>query len=166
MKKGFFLKHLYFCIYRNYCNTKQTFVTYKNKLHVFYDATCPICNQEMTRLHKLDQHQRLNMVDMSTNDFDAQDWGVNLEDLDKALHVLTPTGEWLVGLQAIRVVYAQVGLRWLVLPTTCPGIANLLDATYLKFAPHRQAVSRWLGLNSEQTPCNDEMCDLKTPNPL
>lgn len=156
MSQRLFLKLSNFCYYRNNKNNGNE----KKVSTVFYDRSCPLCRIEMQRLKNRDKHDYLFQINMGNADFSADDWGVNLEDLDKALHVLTSEGEWLVGMPAVRHVYQRVGLAWLVAPTEWPLISALMDKIYQTLAPHRVVVSRWIGLSNAQTVCTDEFCEL------
>lgn len=154
-----FLKLVNFCLFRNNINNRHASGTPgTGSSIVFYDHACPICRAEMLRLKARDRHARLILLDISSDDFDAQVWGIHREDAQAALHVLTPANAWLKGMPAIRHVYAQVGLGWLLAPTGWPLVSRLADFTYRHFAPNRFAVSRWLGLAYPPSSCSNASC--------
>src|SRR5262245_15212958 len=105
MWRELFLNPVNFSEYRNFGNKAPN-----ARSLVFYDEACPFCRTEMHRLRKLDTHQRLEQIDISEAGFNAERWGVEAAELDRALHVLTGDGIWLVGMPAVRHIYNEVGL--------------------------------------------------------
>lgn len=114
----------------------------------------------MHRLKARDKHHRITLIDISAERFDPDYWGFPLATLSAAIHVQRPDGQWLIGMAALRHVYSQVGLGWLMAPSGWPLLSRLADRLYASIAPNRQAVSRWLGLQTH-SPCNDALCDSK-----
>lgn len=153
-----FLKIWDFCLYRNNRNTNDADAGGEvPPSEVFFDRACPLCRAEMMRLKQFDRADRLRLVDITAADYDPSTWGVSREAAAAALHVLTPERIWLVGMPAIRHVYAQAGLGWLMAPTGWPLVEAVADRAYRWLAPNRMAVSRWLGLGRAD-PCTDESC--------
>jgi len=159
LAKGFFLKSYDFCFYRNNENNRQDEMADLFSVSVvLYDHACPVCRVEMERLKRRDRQERLVLLDISSPAFNEQTWGISHADASAALHVLTPTNEWLVGMPAIRHVYQRVGLGWMMAPSGWSVISPLADRLYRYIAPNRYAISRWLGLASSSTPCTDSVC--------
>jgi predicted DCC family thiol-disulfide oxidoreductase YuxK len=123
---------------------------------VLYDHSCPMCRTEMQRLKQRDSRDRLRLVDASAADFDAAAWGFDRRALMQALHVRTADGRWLKAMDAIRHVYRQVGLGWLLAPTGWPLLRGLADRLYRLLARHRYRITRGLALTSRGA-C-DETC--------
>jgi predicted DCC family thiol-disulfide oxidoreductase YuxK len=159
MGRRIFLKLVDFCLYRNIENKRQSMTPVNGKTRVFYDGACPICRYEIQHLKKLDRRDRLEQVDISTPAFVAEAWNANLDDMNRALHVLTASGEWLVGMPAVRHVYREVGIAWLIVLSELPVIAALLDAGYLYFSSSRMEISRWTGIGSHEI-CSDDLCEI------
>ncbi|WP_455202486.1 thiol-disulfide oxidoreductase DCC family protein [Kaarinaea lacus] len=156
---GLFLKTSNFCLYRNYKNERwSNTIRVEQPSLVFYDHACPLCRAEMQRLKSVDKYERLQLVDISSPQFDEEKWGVPRSTLSEALHVLLASGQWLVGMPAIRHVYRQVGWGWLMAPTGWPLISPLADIFYRNFAPNRNLISRWLGFHSQRVECSDDIC--------
>jgi len=157
--KAFFLKLNDFCFYRNNENNRRNEVADLFSVSVvLYDRACPVCRVEMERLKRRDRHERLVLLDISSPVFNEQTWGISHADASGALHVLTPGNKWLVGMSAIRHVYHQVGLGWMMAPSAWPVIAPLADRLYRYIAPNRYAISRWLGFASTSPTCTDSVC--------
>ena len=131
---------------------------------VLYDGDCPLCRQEMQRLQSLDQAGRLTLLDINSPAFNEQYWGVSVDDASQALHVLTAEKIWMVGMPAIRHVYTQVGLAWLMAPSGWPLISRLADLAYRLIAPNRFVISRWLGLGKINNECTEQICTVKGDN--
>ena len=60
------------------------------------------------------------------------------------MYVIQADGRVLRAMDAVRAVYAAVGLGWLVAPTGWPGIRWLADGCYRFLARHRMTISRIL----------------------
>lgn len=108
---------------------------------VLYDHSCSLCRREMSELKRRDHLQRLLMIDISHPDFDPEIWGFEPETLKQALHVRTPAGDWLVAMPAVRHIYQQVGLGWLLWPTRLPVLSTVSDQCYAWFARNRANLS-------------------------
>jgi len=108
---------------------------------VLYDGACPLCRTEMLRLKRRDPGNRLRLVNIAAPDFNAPAWGFSQAALGMALHVRSPEGRWLIGMAAIRHVYARVGLGWLLAPTGWRPLRRVFDAMYAWVARHRLPVS-------------------------
>lgn len=160
MSGSIFLKLANFCLYRNIKNNRPHLAVRPAVTTIFYDHACALCRFEMQHLKRLDKYKRLTQIDISAPDFVAADWSLNPEDLDLALHVLTPSGEWLVGMPAVRHVYRQLGMGCLMAVTELPGIAALFDSGYLRFARNRTEISGWFGLRLGLPGCTAGACSL------
>lgn len=108
---------------------------------VLYDHSCSLCRREMSELKRRDHLQRLLMIDISHPEFDPKIWGFDLETLNQALHVRTPEGNWLVAMSAVRYIYQQVGLGWLLWPTRLPILSTVSNRCYAWFARNRSYFS-------------------------
>lgn len=112
---------------------------------VLYDHACPMCRAEMQRLKRRDATDCLRLVDIADKEFRAEAWGFSAQSLADALHTRAPDGRWLIGMAAIRHVYAQVGLGWLLAPTGWPVVGRMFDRLYAWIARNRMWVSRAWG---------------------
>ena len=128
---------------------------------VLYDRTCPLCRGEMYRLKRRDFKNKLQLIDLFDPAFDASIFGIDRAAASAALHVRTAEGVWLVGMPAIRHVYRQVGLNWLMAPSGWPIVSPLADLWYRHFARNRIVISKWLGLSQSERPCQDGVCDAR-----
>lgn len=125
---------------------------------VLYDRACPLCNTEMHRLKRRDRRDRLCLVDISESGYETARYGFERAALLSALHVRTPSGQWLIGMPAIRHVYRQVGLGWLIGLTEWPPFDRFFDALYPMIAANRVALSRWLRIKNRPAACTTGVC--------
>ena len=61
-----------------------------------------------------------------------------------AIHGVTVHGRWVVGVGALRLAYAAVGLGWLAAPTAWPWLRDPAERAYRWFARNRHAMPRWI----------------------
>ena len=106
-------------------------------IEAFYDGHCPLCLHEVRVLRRLDRRQRIRLVDVADETFDAGSVGVTMEAPMARIHGRLPDGTWVEGVEVFRRLYAAVGFGILVAPTRLPGIAQLLDLGYRWFAKNR-----------------------------
>ncbi len=107
------------------------------KLEVFYDGQCPVCTREIGFLQRRDKHKRVRFTDIAAPDFDASDFGIAWTDFMDRIHARLPDGSWIQGVEVFRQLYAAVGLGWLLAPTRLPGIRQIADFAYARFAANR-----------------------------
>ena len=91
--------------------------------------------------------------DISNPAFDPARYGLTAKQVRTVMHVVLPDGRVLRAMEAVRAVYAAVGLGWLVAPTGWPGIRRLADGSYRFFARHRLTFSRILGRKCDSGSC-------------
>ncbi len=114
-------------------------------LTVFYDKSCPLCATEMHALRDIDRHGRLELVDCSAPDFDAEGLrasGVTHEKLMSRIHARDAHGRWLAGVECFEAVYRAAGVEGTARIWGNPGLRPALDRIYPWIARHRQALSR------------------------
>jgi predicted DCC family thiol-disulfide oxidoreductase YuxK len=97
-------------------------------LTLYYDSSCPLCNQEMTRLKQHDQADNLKLVDCSAADYAAPAGAPERQKMMQLLHAQTADGMWVVGVPAFRLAYAGAGFHF---------VADWLDRPYIKQAMNR-----------------------------
>ena len=110
-------------------------------LSLYYDAACPVCALEMDHLRERDRHGRLVFIDIAAPGFDAAEHGTTFQAMDAQLHARRADGSWAIGVEALRLAYAAVGLGWLWRPTGWPVLEPLAASAYRLFARHRRAIS-------------------------
>ena len=106
------------------------------KLTLLYDGSCPICSWE--------KRSAVEAVSCASPEFDPVDYGVTMEALMERLHGITADGRMIVGVQTLLASYRAVGWWWVYLPLSIVP-HWLADLTYMRFAKHRQELSRRFG---------------------
>lgn len=113
-------------------------------LTVYYDATCPLCNGEMTNLMLRNTEERLIFVDVSPAEFVSPLPGITRHDLMSLLHARRADGQVVHSVEVFRLAYEAVGLGWVVAPTNWPLLRPLADKAYPWLARNRYRMPRWL----------------------
>lgn len=117
---------------------------------VYYDGLCPICRREMMILKKKARDHSVGFCDFTDREFDPQSIGRTEAELAAQLHVYD-RGRWIVGMDALRALYNQVGLGKWINWTALPGIRIVCDWGYGVFARFRPRLSGASG-------CSDSQC--------
>ena len=113
------------------------------KLTLLYDGACAICNAETSRLRHWNRMTgTLSLIDISADGFDPVPYGKTHADLMGLIHAIKPDGSMLIGMDALRAAYGEVGLGWLWAPTRWPGLRPIFDRCYLWFARNRYGLSK------------------------
>jgi predicted DCC family thiol-disulfide oxidoreductase YuxK len=111
---------------------------------IFYDSSCPLCKQEMSKLKEHDQDGKLILVDCSAPGFVAPAGAPATETMMQLLHVLTADGVWVVGVPAFRLAYAGVGFGFVVNWLDRPRVMRMLNWLYPLIARNRNLIPGWL----------------------
>ena len=119
-------------------------MTTSDRFRLLYDGACPICRREVLMLHRR-RPQAMDVVDVSSGDFDPAPYGLTLEQVDAALYGIRPDGSITVGMESLREGYRVAGLGWLMTWTGWGPSRPLFDAFYRAFARNRMRISRFLG---------------------
>ena len=122
-------------------------------LKLLFDGQCSLCRQGVLRLKRRDTQGIIVAEDISDPKFDPGRYALTRQDVLAVMHVVLPDGRVLRAMDAMRAVYAAVGLGWLVAPTGWPGIRWLFDRLYAFFARHRLTFSRLFGRRCESGGC-------------
>ena len=113
-------------------------------LKIFYYGGCPLCLSEMKHLMKLDQQQKIDLVDINQESFQAKYPNINREKADRILHGQLANGKILLGLDVTHKAWNLVGKgKWIAI-IRWPIIRIFADFAYLQFARHRHFLSRLL----------------------
>ena len=113
-------------------------------LTIYYDSSCAMCNQEMSRLKQHDQSNKLLLIDCSSPDFVRPSGAPDTSEMMKLLHVRTVDGAWIIGVPAIRLAYAGVGINIVSDWLGKPYINRMMNRLYPMIARHRYLIPAWL----------------------
>lgn len=113
---------------------------------LFYDGQCPLCNREMGHLRKAADDQ-LVLQDIHELD-NPEIWpGTTAEQLLKRLHLLRESGDFEIGLKANVGAWSHTRIGWLFRFLLWPGIRQVVEMVYVRWADRRY--------------CNRYACGLK-----
>jgi len=118
-------------------------------LLVYYDASCPLCREEMHALKAHDGAQRLALVDASAPGFSDPALaaaGIGQDALMRLIHARDADGRWFIGVDVFEQAYGAVGLHRVAALWANPRLRPLWARLYPWVARFRQPLS-WLGLN-------------------
>jgi predicted DCC family thiol-disulfide oxidoreductase YuxK len=99
-------------------------------LTIYYDASCQLCNGEMSNLMLRNTEGLLAFVDASPPGFESPVPGATQHDLMNMIHAVRADGEVVRGVAVFRLAYGAVGLGWVTAPTAWPLLRQLADRAY------------------------------------
>jgi predicted DCC family thiol-disulfide oxidoreductase YuxK len=108
-----------------------------NKLLLLYDGQCRFCRRKIRMLRRIDPHNRLTFCDLRKELPADIPLNLPLKELEKQIHAVFPDGTVAAGMEAVRAVFRQIGLGWLIAPTGWPGLRFIFDAVYRFIARNR-----------------------------
>lgn len=114
-------------------------------LVIYYDASCPLCREEMHALASHDREQRLRLVDASVPQFQDQDTaeaGLDAAALMRLIHARDAQGRWYRGVEVFELAYGAAGLSGIARIWGHPRLRPLWDRLYPWIARFRQPLSR------------------------
>jgi predicted DCC family thiol-disulfide oxidoreductase YuxK len=116
-----------------------------SKTKIFYDGGCKVCDWEIKKYLKLDHQNKLTPVDINLPDFDAKKFGLDSQSVQKHLHVLSPSGELKIGVDAFIEIWNaldQPAARWASKLAKFTPIHLLLRMGYFGFVHVRPYLPR------------------------
>ncbi|KAK3794038.1 hypothetical protein RRG08_028470 [Elysia crispata] len=129
---------------------------------VLYDGECKMCKVEIAGLKWLAQGKpNVEFVDITSVEYEPALYsGVTYEQAMKEMHVVGPQGQIYRQGDAIRQMYRVSGLGWLASATELPGIKDICDRMYVRFAHYRlrKAFAR---CDSESDRCSIKLHQLR-----
>lgn len=113
-------------------------------LTIYYDASCPLCNGEMSNLMLRNEAGLLEFVDASAPGFISPLPGVTRDDLLNLIHARKANDEVVNSVEVFRLAYSAVGLGWVTAAASWPGLRQLADHAYPWLAHNRHRIPRGL----------------------
>jgi predicted DCC family thiol-disulfide oxidoreductase YuxK len=130
-------------------------------VEVFYDGDCPLCRREISFLQRRDRQNRIRFTDISSPEFSAERLGKDHETMMAQIHGRLPDGQWIIGVEVFRRLYAAIGWSTPVRLSRLPGVSSVLDWSYRWFAKYRL---RLTGRCTDQ--CRVKVADPGTSSPV
>lgn len=114
-------------------------------LVIYYDASCPLCREEMSALTAHDAEARLQLVDASQDGFGDEHMratGIDRVALMRLIHARDSEGHWYRGIEVFELAYGAAGLAGVAALLGHPKLRPLWDRLYPWVARFRQPLSR------------------------
>ncbi len=116
-----------------------------DKLRVYYDGDCPLCQAEIAFYQKRIDRSAADFINLSTADDAALGDGLTCEAALARFHVRDADGRLHSGASAFaRIWLVTPGFGWLGRLMLTPGVRHLADAAYGVFLHVRPALQRFV----------------------
>ena len=115
------------------------------KLTLFYDGACPLCQAEILFLSGRNQAGLLNFVDINSKAYDPLKVGVSCEEALAAMYGQYADGTLINGVTVFPEAYRRADLPRLAWIFSRKSMQPVLKMGYRFFANNRHAISRVFG---------------------
>ena len=115
------------------------------KLTLFYDGACPLCQAEILFLSGRNQANLLDFVDINSDQFDPQKVGVSCEAALAAMYGQFASGKLIQGVAVFPEAYRRANLPRMARFFSSKPLQPFFKLGYLFFAKNRHAISSLLG---------------------
>jgi predicted DCC family thiol-disulfide oxidoreductase YuxK len=115
------------------------------KLTLFYDGACPLCQAEILFLSGRNESQLLDFVDVNSEQFDPQKVGISCEAALAAMYGQFANGKLIQGVSVFPEAYRRANLPRLAWLFSRKSLQPFFKLAYLFFAQNRHAISRLFG---------------------
>jgi predicted DCC family thiol-disulfide oxidoreductase YuxK len=115
------------------------------KLTLFYDGACPLCQAEILFLSGRNQEQLLDFVDINSDRYDPAAVGVSCEQALAAMYGQYADGSLISGAAVFPEAYRRAQLPFLAWLFSRKALQPVLNIAYRFFAKHRHAISKFVG---------------------
>ena len=115
------------------------------KLTLFYDGACPLCQAEIQFLSRRNQARLLDFVDINSEHFDSAKIGISCEQALAAMYGQYESGVLIQGVTVFSEAYRRADLPFLAWVFSRKSLQSIWQLAYRFFAKNRHAISRILG---------------------
>ncbi|AWW45706.1 DUF393 domain-containing protein [Polynucleobacter paneuropaeus] len=115
------------------------------KLTLFYDGACPLCQAEILFLTKRNQAGLLSFVDINSRQYDPSKVGVSCDQALASMYAQYERGKLINGVEVFLQAYQRANLPVLVWFFSRPYLRPILNVSYQLFARFRHPISRTIG---------------------
>ena len=115
------------------------------KLTLFYDGACPLCQAEILFLSKRNHAGLLAFVDINSANYDVNTVGVSCNEALASMYAQYESGVLINGVEVFLQAYKRANLPVLVWLFSRPYLRPALNLSYRLFARFRHPISRLLG---------------------
>ena len=114
------------------------------KLSLFYDGACPLCQAEILFLSGRNQDGLLDFVDINSKCFDPSMVGISCEQSLAAMYGQYADGKLMNGVAVFAEAYRRANLPFLAWLFSRKKLQPCLKNSYKLFAKNRHTISRLL----------------------
>jgi predicted DCC family thiol-disulfide oxidoreductase YuxK len=115
------------------------------KLTLFYDGACPLCQAEILFLSRRNQAGLLDFVDIHSECFDSAKIGISCNEALGAMYGQYASGVLIEGVAVFPEAYRRADLPLLAWIFSRKPLQAILQVAYRFFAKNRHTISRLLG---------------------
>jgi len=120
-------------------------MTSLEKLTLFYDGACPLCQAEILFLSRRNQAGLLDFVDIHSKRFDSDKIGISCDQAMAAMYGQYASGLLIQGVSVFPEAYRRADLPFLAWIFSRKSLQPILQIGYRFFAKNRHAISGVLG---------------------
>lgn len=125
------------------------------KLTVLYDGNCPLCYREIVHYKKKDKSNLLKCIDIAHPDFNIDDYGLNMEEVELKLHAIDESGTIFTGIDTFIEIWRRIpGFTFFTKITQNKLLRPTFDLFYIGFA-------KYIRPNLPKRGCHSGACELK-----
>jgi predicted DCC family thiol-disulfide oxidoreductase YuxK len=118
----------------------------KSQVTVYFDGLCYLCAWEIEIYRKSEGHERLEMVDITSEGFQAENHGLDPYEVHRSFHVRDPEGKLHSGVPAFIEIWKVLPkFQWLAKVAPLPPVMGLLRLGYFGFSRVRPYLPRKKG---------------------
>ena len=112
------------------------------KTKIFFDGNCIVCDTKIAHYKRI-APDKFDIVDITAPGFDAEKFGLTSEKVQKHMHVMTPKGQILIGVDAFSHIWGRLdGYRFAAKAVNLPLIYSLSKVGYNVFARYRHLLPK------------------------
>ena len=115
------------------------------KLTLFYDGACPLCQAEILFLSRRNQAGLLDFVDINSERFDSAKIGISCDQALAAMYGQYDSGALIQGVDVFSEAYRRADLTFLAWVFSRKSLQAIWQMAYRFFAKNRHAISRLFG---------------------
>ena len=115
------------------------------KLTLFFDGKCPLCQAEILFLSRRNHAGLLEFVDINSDLFDEKSVGVSCAQAMAAMYGQFTDGSLISGVSVFGEAYRRARLPTLAWVLSRKTLSPLLGLGYRFFAKHRHRISKFFG---------------------
>ena len=115
------------------------------KLTLFYDGACPLCQAEILFLSRRNQAGLLDFVDINSERFDSDKIGISCEQALAAMYGQYANGVLIQGVAVFPEAYRRANLPFLAWMFSRKLLQPILQVGYRFFAKNRHVISGLFG---------------------